>query len=223
MSRGCPDGVQMVSRGCPQGVHRVSRGCPQGVQRVSWGCHEGRVSNECPMGFQSVLVAVLVSTSRCHPLYFFHWKEVYWCCCCFSTITVPSCECPWIPGIIYLHKNTLGLNHCDFCSCWCMHYYTSPILPLEILWTPLDALWTSSGYPLEILWTSSRKIFIFLLSLSLHPLDVILTTFLYLSDILCIFFIKKVTLLLFFHRHRSFRHQIWCRSLRRILHQNLFF
>ena len=91
---------------------------------------------------------------------FFHQKKPCWCCYCFSAVTAPLFECSRFPGIIYLHKSTIGLNHCDFCSCWCMHYYTSPNLPLEILWTPLDALWTSSGYPLEILWTSSG-----------HPLD----------------------------------------------------
>ena len=74
-----------------------------------------------------------------------------------------------------------------------MHYYTSPILPLEILWTPLDALWTSSGYPLEILWTSSGHLYLLVVlvftSSKCHP-----------PDVLCIFFVVKglLMLLLFF-------------------------
>ena len=116
------------------------------------------------------------TSSRHHPaIHFFHWKKLCRCCCCFSTVTVPLCECSRFPGIIYLHNSTLGLNHCDFCSCWCMHYYTSPIPPLEILWTPLDALRTSSGYPLDILWTSSG-----------HPLDIFWTSSGHSLDILLI-------------------------------------
>ena len=73
--------------------------------------------------------------------------------------TVPLCECFRILGIIYLCKRTIGLNHCDFCPCRCMHYLYIPNLssgdPLDPSGCPLDAFWAPSGHPLDILWTSS--------------------------------------------------------------------
>ena len=114
--------------------------------------------------------------------------------------------------VSYICTSTLGLNHCDFCSCWCMHYYTSPILPLEIpfgpLWMPFghpqDILWKSFGHPLDILSTSSQH----LLDILLNPLVILWTSFGHSSKFLqtsfVFFFIKKALLmLLFFHSDSS--------------------
>ena len=103
-----------------------------------------------------------------------------------SSDTVLLCKCSWFPGIIYQQNSTIGLNHCDFCPCRCMHYLYIPKPscrdPLDPYGCPLDILWTFSGHPLDIFWTS----------------------FQFPRDVICIFFSsKKAMLMLFFHSHSS--------------------